>query len=70
MYFGFRFKHYFQINSLVKKNNIFFDIIIDLQSKLRIVESNLNYYYELYILNPIKYRQSSAFLLLSYYYLI
>ena len=35
MYFGFRFKHYFQINSLVKKNNIFFDIIIDLQSKLR-----------------------------------
>ena len=35
IYFGFRFKHYFQINSLVKKNNIFFDIIIDLQSKLR-----------------------------------
>ena len=35
MYFGFRIKHYFQLNSLIKKNNIFFDIIIDLQSKLR-----------------------------------
>ena len=35
MYFGFRLKHYFQLNSLIKENNIFFDIIIDLQSKLR-----------------------------------
>jgi len=35
MYFGFRIKHYFQLNSLIKKKNIFFDIIIDLQSKLR-----------------------------------
>jgi ADP-heptose:LPS heptosyltransferase len=35
MYFGFRLKHFFQINSLIKKNNIFFDIIVDLQSKLR-----------------------------------
>jgi ADP-heptose:LPS heptosyltransferase len=35
MYFGFRIKHYFQLNSLIKNNNIFFDIIIDLQSKLR-----------------------------------
>jgi ADP-heptose:LPS heptosyltransferase len=35
MYFGFRIKHYFQLNSLIKKNNIFFDIIIDLQTKLR-----------------------------------
>ena len=35
MYFGFRLKHYFQLNSLIKKNNIFFDIIIDLQTKLR-----------------------------------
>lgn len=35
MYFGFRIKHYFQLDSLIKKNNLFFDIIIDLQSKLR-----------------------------------
>ena len=35
MYFGFRLKHYFQLNSLIKEKNIFFDIIIDLQSKLR-----------------------------------
>ena len=35
MYFGFRIKHYFQLNSLIERNNIFFDIIIDLQSKLR-----------------------------------
>jgi ADP-heptose:LPS heptosyltransferase len=35
MYFGFRLKHYFQLNSLIKEYNIFFDIIIDLQSKLR-----------------------------------
>ena len=35
MYFGFRLKHYFQLNSLIKENNIFFDTIIDLQSKLR-----------------------------------
>ena len=35
MYFGFRLKHFYQLNSLIKKNNIFFDIIIDLQTKLR-----------------------------------
>lgn len=35
MYFGFRLKHFLQLNTLIKKNNIFFDIIIDLQTKLR-----------------------------------
>ena len=35
MYFGFRLKHFYQLNALIKKNNIFFDIIIDLQTKLR-----------------------------------
>ena len=35
LHFGFRFNHFFEINKIVKKNNLYFDIILDLQSKLR-----------------------------------
>ena len=35
-YFGFRWWHFFNLNKKIKENNIdYFDIIIDLQSKLR-----------------------------------
>jgi len=35
LHFGFRLKHFFDIKKIVKKNILFFNIIIDLQSKLR-----------------------------------
>ena len=35
-YFGFRWRHFFNLNKKIKENSIdYFDIIIDLQSKLR-----------------------------------
>jgi ADP-heptose:LPS heptosyltransferase len=35
LHFGFRWKHFLEIGKIVKRNNLHFDIIIDLQSKLR-----------------------------------
>ena len=35
LHFGFRWKHFLEIGKIVKRNNLYFDIIIDLQSKLR-----------------------------------
>jgi len=35
LYFGFRLQHFFEIKKLIEKYNLFFDIIIDTQSKLR-----------------------------------
>lgn len=35
LHFGFRLKHFFQISKIISRNNLYFDIIIDLQSKLR-----------------------------------
>jgi len=35
LHFGFRLKHFFQISKIIRRNNLYFDIIIDLQSKLR-----------------------------------
>jgi ADP-heptose:LPS heptosyltransferase len=35
LYFGFRLKHFLEIDKIVKRNKLYFDIIIDLQSKLR-----------------------------------
>ena len=35
LHFGFRLKHFFDIKKIVRENFLFFDIIIDLQSKLR-----------------------------------
>ncbi len=35
LYFGFRLKHFFEIKKLIKQNDLFFDTIIDTQSKLR-----------------------------------
>jgi ADP-heptose:LPS heptosyltransferase len=35
LHFGFRLKHFFEIDNVIKRNNLYFDIIIDLQSKLR-----------------------------------
>lgn len=34
-YFGFRLSHYFKIKKYIKNNNLFFNVIIDLQTKLR-----------------------------------
>jgi ADP-heptose:LPS heptosyltransferase len=35
LHFGFRWKHFLEIAKIIKRNNLYFDIIIDLQSKLR-----------------------------------
>jgi ADP-heptose:LPS heptosyltransferase len=35
LHFGFKWKHFLEIGKIVKRNNLYFDIIIDLQSKLR-----------------------------------
>jgi ADP-heptose:LPS heptosyltransferase len=35
LHFGFRLKHFFEISKIISRNNLYFDIIIDLQSKLR-----------------------------------